>query len=67
MISLLYVAGFNRVKENCTLEIRQVPANMNNIGKLNEHFGKFGSLVNIQVKMGFPQSSSIFFPGELRQ
>ncbi|XP_005101070.1 RNA-binding protein 26 [Aplysia californica] len=35
---------------NLTLEVRKIPAEMNNIAKLNEHFGKFGTLTNIQVK-----------------
>ncbi|KAH9507852.1 hypothetical protein Btru_053068 [Bulinus truncatus] len=35
---------------NVTLEVRKIPPELNNIAKLNEHFGKFGSLTNIQVK-----------------
>uniref|UniRef100_A0A2C9JNN9 RRM domain-containing protein n=1 Tax=Biomphalaria glabrata TaxID=6526 RepID=A0A2C9JNN9_BIOGL len=35
---------------NLTLEVRKIPPELNNIAKLNEHFGKFGSLTNIQVK-----------------
>ena len=34
---------------NTTLEVRKIPPDMNNIAKLNEHFGKFGTLTNIQV------------------
>lgn len=34
---------------NLTLEVRKIPPELNNIAKLNEHFGKFGSLTNIQV------------------
>ncbi len=35
--------------DNATLEVRKVPQEFNNIAKLNEHFGKFGTLVNVQV------------------
>ncbi|XP_029644206.1 RNA-binding protein 26 isoform X1 [Octopus sinensis] len=34
---------------NTTLEVRKIPRDQNNIAKLNEHFGKFGVLKNIQV------------------
>ena len=37
---------------NMTLEVRKIPHEMNNIAKLNEHFGKFGTLTNIQVSFG---------------
>ena len=35
--------------ENATLEVRKIPADMNNIARLNEHFCKFGTIVNLQV------------------
>ncbi|XP_075446995.1 RNA-binding protein 26 isoform X2 [Ascaphus truei] len=35
--------------ENTKLELRRIPPEMNNISKLNEHFSKFGTLVNLQV------------------
>lgn len=35
--------------ENTKLELRKVPPELNNISKLNEHFSKFGNLVNLQV------------------
>lgn len=35
---------------NTKLEVRKVPRELNNITKLNEHFSKFGTIVNIQVK-----------------
>jgi len=38
--------------ENTTLEITKIPSEMNNITKLNEHFSKFGTLVNLQIKHG---------------
>jgi len=36
---------------NATLELRRIPADMNNIAKINEHFTKFGTLVNLQVSL----------------
>lgn len=35
---------------NTKLEVRKVPRELNNITQLNEHFSKFGTIVNIQVK-----------------
>ncbi|XP_060681915.1 RNA-binding protein 26 [Hemiscyllium ocellatum] len=35
--------------ENTKLELRRVPQELNNISKLNEHFSKFGTIVNLQV------------------
>uniref|UniRef100_A0A915CCT3 RRM domain-containing protein n=4 Tax=Parascaris TaxID=6254 RepID=A0A915CCT3_PARUN len=37
------------VASNRTLQVRKIPAEMNNIAKLNEHFANFGQIVNIQV------------------
>ncbi|XP_051986879.1 RNA-binding protein 26-like [Xyrauchen texanus] len=34
---------------NTKLAIRQIPPELNNISKLNEHFSKFGTIVNMQV------------------
>ncbi|KAG2456151.1 RBM27 protein, partial [Polypterus senegalus] len=34
---------------NTRLEVRKIPRDLNNIAKLNEHFSKFGTIVNIQV------------------
>ncbi|RXM93015.1 RNA-binding protein 27 [Acipenser ruthenus] len=34
---------------NTKLEVRKIPRDINNIAKLNEHFSKFGTIVNIQV------------------
>lgn len=39
---------------NTTLEVRKIPRDQNNIAKLNEHFGKFGVLKNIQVSSFTP-------------
>lgn len=35
---------------NTKLEVRKIPPELNNITQLNEHFNKFGTIVNIQVK-----------------
>uniref|UniRef100_A0A3Q1G9F4 RNA binding motif protein 27 n=1 Tax=Acanthochromis polyacanthus TaxID=80966 RepID=A0A3Q1G9F4_9TELE len=37
---------------NTKLEVRKIPRDLNNITKLNEHFSKFGTIVNIQVVFG---------------
>ena len=42
---------------NTKLEVRKIPPELNNITQLNEHFSKFGTIVNIQVK----RKSSIFY------
>ncbi|KFP85243.1 RNA-binding protein 27, partial [Apaloderma vittatum] len=34
---------------NTKLEVRKIPPELNNITQLNEHFSKFGNIVNIQV------------------
>ncbi|XP_041123012.1 RNA-binding protein 27-like [Polyodon spathula] len=36
---------------NTKLEVRKIPRDINNIAKLNEHFSKFGTIVNIQVRL----------------
>ena len=41
--------GFPR-KFSDTLELKRIPRDLNNIAKLNEHFQRFGSITNIQVK-----------------
>ncbi|KAG8225803.1 hypothetical protein J437_LFUL005610, partial [Ladona fulva] len=33
---------------NCSLELKKVPRGLNNIAHLNNHFAKFGKIVNIQ-------------------
>ncbi|KAE8625991.1 hypothetical protein XENTR_v10006472 [Xenopus tropicalis] len=38
--------------ENTKLELRRIPPELNNISKLNEHFSKFGTIVNLQVAYG---------------
>lgn len=34
---------------NCSLELKKVPRGLNDISHLNNHFVKFGKIVNIQV------------------
>jgi len=44
------------------LAVRNIPPSLNNIGLLNNHFGKFGTLVNVQVHFeGDPASALITF------
>ncbi|KAG9492142.1 hypothetical protein GDO78_000581, partial [Eleutherodactylus coqui] len=48
--------------ENTKLELRRIPPDLNNISKLNEHFSKFGTLVNLQVAYeGDPEGALIQF------
>ncbi|XP_030067446.1 RNA-binding protein 27 isoform X2 [Microcaecilia unicolor] len=45
---------------NTKLEVRKIPQELNNITKLNEHFSKFGTIVNIQVAFkGDPEGALI--------
>ncbi|KAL4230307.1 RNA-binding protein 26 [Mactra antiquata] len=57
------IGGFRRPDQtNCSLEVRKIPAELNNITKINEHFAKFGTLTNIQVKYeGDPEAALITF------
>uniref|UniRef100_A0A1B0BTG7 C3H1-type domain-containing protein n=1 Tax=Glossina palpalis gambiensis TaxID=67801 RepID=A0A1B0BTG7_9MUSC len=49
--------GFSQVQgpdkvtsmQNCSLELRKVPRGLNTIAHLNNHFAKFGKIVNIQI------------------
>ncbi|XP_029458916.1 RNA-binding protein 26 isoform X6 [Rhinatrema bivittatum] len=48
--------------ENTKLELRRIPPELNNISKLNEHFSRFGTLVNLQVAYnGDPEGALIQF------
>ncbi|KAM6907882.1 RNA-binding protein 27 [Xenentodon cancila] len=44
---------------NTKLEVRKIPRELNNITKLNEHFSKFGTIVNIQVVFGGDPESAL--------
>ncbi|CAG9767759.1 unnamed protein product [Ceutorhynchus assimilis] len=47
---------------NCSLELKKVPTGMNSITHLNNHFSKFGKIVNIQVQYeGDPEAALITF------
>ncbi|XP_061754649.1 RNA-binding protein 27 isoform X1 [Nerophis ophidion] len=47
---------------NTKLEVRSIPPELNTITKLNEHFSKFGTIVNIQVVFGGdPEAALIQF------
>lgn len=47
---------------NCSLELKKVPRGMNNISHLNNHFCKFGKIVNIQVCFeGDPEGAIVTF------
>ena len=43
---------------NTKLLVRQIPPDLNNISKLNEHFSKFGTIVNLQVSAAVLQTWS---------
>jgi len=48
--------------EKCTLEVRRLPAELNNIATLNEYFSKFGTIVNLQVRFqGDPEAAVVQF------
>lgn len=47
---------------NCSLELKKVPRGLNNITHLNDHFAKFGKIVNIQVCFeGDPEAALVTF------
>lgn len=52
----------NNLQNNCSLELRKVPRGMNTIAHLNNHFAKFGRIVNIQVTYeGDPEAAIVTF------
>lgn len=47
---------------NCSLELKKVPQGLNSITHLNNHFSKFGKIVNIQVQYeGDPEAAIVTF------
>ncbi|XP_037087555.1 zinc finger protein swm-like [Pollicipes pollicipes] len=47
---------------NSSLELRKVPAGLNQIIHLNNHFAKFGKITNIQVSFnGDPEAALVTF------
>ncbi|RWS03705.1 RNA-binding protein 26-like protein [Dinothrombium tinctorium] len=48
--------------EKCTLEVRKIPPSLNTITHLNQHFSKFGQIVNLQVCYeGDPEAALVQF------
>ncbi|XP_054164104.1 RNA-binding protein 26-like isoform X2 [Oppia nitens] len=39
----------NESSDKSCLEVRKIPSNLNSISHLNQHFSKFGTIVNLQV------------------
>lgn len=37
------------IQNNCSLELRKIPRGLNTIAHLNNHFSKFGKIINIQI------------------
>ena len=55
---------------NCSLEVKKIPRELNNIMDLNTHFAKFGKIVNIQINFeNDPEAALITFssPHEANQ
>ncbi|KAK3864797.1 hypothetical protein Pcinc_029538 [Petrolisthes cinctipes] len=51
-------------QDSSTLELRKIPPGLNTIAHLNDHFSKFGTVVNIQVHHeGSPESALVTFSG----
>lgn len=49
-------------QQNCSLELRKIPRGLNQIAHLNNHFSKFGKIVNIQVSYeGDPEAAIVTF------
>ncbi|KAK3920131.1 Zinc finger protein swm [Frankliniella fusca] len=47
---------------NCSLDVKKIPRGVNNITHLNNHFAKFGKIVNIQVQFeGDPEAALVTF------
>lgn len=50
------------LQQNCSLELRKVPRGLNSIAHLNNHFSKFGKIVNIQISYdGDPEAAIVTF------
>lgn len=62
LTSRLGPPGRVALQQNCSLELRKVPRGLNSIAHLNNHFCKFGKIVNIQVSYeGDPEAAIITF------
>lgn len=55
-------AGGGGGQQNCSLELRKIPRGLNAIAHLNNHFSKFGKIINIQISYeGDPEAAIITF------
>ena len=51
---------------NCSLEVKKIPRELNNIMDLNSHFLRFGKIVNIQINFeNDPEAALITFSSPL--
>jgi RNA-binding protein 26 len=51
-----------RVYTNCSLEVKRIPKEQNNISELNSHFVQFGKIINIQINFdNDPEAALITF------
>lgn len=49
-------------QQNCSLELRKIPRGLNQIAHLNNHFSKFGKIVNMQISYeGDPEAAIVTF------
>ena len=49
-------------QQNCSLELRKIPRGLNAISHLNNHFSKFGKIVNIHISYeGDPEAAIVTF------
>lgn len=54
--------GIVNPQQNCSLELRKIPRGLNAIAHLNNHFSKFGKIVNIQISYdGDPEAAIVTF------
>lgn len=54
--------GIVNPQHNCSLELRKIPRGLNAIAHLNNHFSKFGKIVNIQISYdGDPEAAIVTF------
>lgn len=55
-------ARMKHYQGNCSLDVKKIPRGVNNITHLNNHFAKFGKIVNIQVQFeGDPEAALVTF------
>ncbi|CAD5235041.1 unnamed protein product [Bursaphelenchus xylophilus] len=50
------------VNKSTTLELRKIPVELNKLGPINDHFGEFGTITNIQISWnGEPDTALVTF------